>query len=469
MAPYVRVHGNQVALVHGVRDKVSRNVQQRTLFTLYSKTEARAAIGEHENSEHARYFQQLLQAANPNLKFNWKELNKQILEKMEVLPDTYPVQEERSTTTLRNAMDEFVKQLVVIDPNYSSAGRDAVNQLADELRVLQFLLESRLELASLKTTRRDESPFDKQDPFCWRNEVTGNEVSLDIEKLSIDLHQSHQFARAKTLLSLLVRCFPNYAEGFNRLGLIALQEGKPKDAAEFFKTTIKVGRKRFPRRIAKDAYWSDVETRPYIRGLMNLALALNQAGRYHEALDVCDQLYTECGANGEIAATAHRAAVYLNLGRWQEAYDQSSTLLEISPDEGFIAGYALFELGRKEEAVEVFLYGAANSPHTACLLLDAPKSKPKTSIEVDDHNAGIEMCRSVQRFFDQQTAASRKFFKRLREHDSVKGLLKEVIERTRKHYSESGQNHRENFDLWHQRKSRKYARTLARKVIGEIG
>lgn len=468
MAPYVRVHGNQVTLVHGARDKVSGKVQQRTLFTLYSKNEARAATGDGENAQHARYFRQLLEAANPQLKFDWKDLNKQIQQKMNALPDIYPVQQQRSTESLRTTMDEFVKQLTINDPTQSAASRESLNQLAGDLRILQFLIQHRLELAALQAGHGEHSPFDHYDPFCWRNEVQGNEVPPDIEELTIDFFQSQQLERAKTLLSLLVRCFPNYAEGFNRLGLIALQEGNPKEAAEFFKTTVKVGRNRFPRRIPESDYWLDIETRPYIRGLMNLALALNQAERYTEALEVCDRLYAECGHAGKTAATAHRASAYLNLNRWQEAYDQSSLLLDHCPDEGFIAGYALFELGRKQEALELFLYAAANSPHTACLLLDAPKTKPKSSIEVEDHNAGIELCRSLLRFFHQQSAQSKKFFRRLRENTCVKALLKEVIECTRKHFSERGEQHRQNFDRWHHCKSGKNARALARAVIVEL-
>jgi hypothetical protein len=48
-----------------------------------------------------------------------------------------------------------------------------------------------------------------------------------------------------------------------------------------------------------------------MRGLQNLALTLNEAGRFPEALTVCDRLVDECG--DEVAATWHRAAVYLTL------------------------------------------------------------------------------------------------------------------------------------------------------------
>ena len=40
----------------------------------------------------------------------------------------------------------------------------------------------------------------------------------------------------------------------------------------------------FPKRIARESWWSDLRTRPYMRGLRNLALTLVQAKRYEEEL-----------------------------------------------------------------------------------------------------------------------------------------------------------------------------------------
>jgi hypothetical protein len=58
---------------------------------------------------------------------------------------------------------------------------------------------------------------------------------------------------------------------------------------------MEVGRKLFPARIGKKRYRSDHSTRPDMRGLRNLALTLNQTGRFDEALALCDRLENECG------------------------------------------------------------------------------------------------------------------------------------------------------------------------------
>ena len=62
------------------------------------------------------------------------------------------------------------------------------------------------------------------------------------------------------------------ADGYNTRGLVAYDQRKLADAVALFEKTIEVGRTLFPRRFARKRYWKDLETRPYIRGLRNLAL-----------------------------------------------------------------------------------------------------------------------------------------------------------------------------------------------------
>ncbi len=56
---YVRQRGNQIAIVHGERDTEGGKVQQRILFTIYSKAEALKITGRKDKAS-ARYFQDLL-------------------------------------------------------------------------------------------------------------------------------------------------------------------------------------------------------------------------------------------------------------------------------------------------------------------------------------------------------------------------------------------------------------------------
>jgi tetratricopeptide (TPR) repeat protein len=205
-----------------------------------------------------------------------------------------------------------------------------------------------------------------------------------------------------------------------------------------------------------------------MRGLMNLALALNMAGRFKESLSVCDQLIKECGRSQEDSGWAHKAAAYLNLQDWHNAVECGLKLVEYSPDEGFILGYALFELGSYKDCLIWFLHASLNSPHTAYLLTDKSKPKPKTFSEVEDHNSGIMQARSLPRFFQLQSKASRKFFTKFMENQEVKELLAEVVRCDQKHSDGHAKSDRTYFDRWLELKSLAFARKTAKTLLDEL-
>lgn len=64
--------------------------------------------------------------------------------------------------------------------------------------------------------------------------------------------------------------FSNYADGYNYLGCLALDRGAPEEAIEQFARAVEIGRSLFPKRLGKKRYWKDLDTRPYIRGLIHL-------------------------------------------------------------------------------------------------------------------------------------------------------------------------------------------------------
>jgi len=466
--PYVRNHGNQVVIVHGERDKITGKVNQRKLFTLYSKVEAAAAIGEN-NQEDSRYFRQLLEGANPEIKFDWESLKSDIRQRMSELPDLYPLRQARSEDGFQKALDEFVRQLLLTDPQHSAAGQATLEAYANDLAILTMFINTRLDRKYWDARKDDEEIcLDRLDPFCWRYEVQGKEVPSDIEDIAIDLYESGQDAEARKLLQVLTRCFPSYAEGYNWLGLIDLRENNPKEAIEQFRKTIKHGRSLFPKRIAKSSYWSDHSTRPYMRGMQNLCIALIQTGRFKESLDICQQLERDCGEAGELAATPLRAAAYLNLHYWDLSLDAALVQIGIAPSEGFIAGYASYELKRERDAVELFLHAALNNPHTACILLDRKEPKSLCNSEVEDHNSGIHLCRLLPRFFQMQSKQSRKFFKKLGENEVVRELIDEAVERTRNHSNLRGQAHSDNLKRWHDLQSREFAAKKSSEILRQL-
>jgi tetratricopeptide (TPR) repeat protein len=464
--PYVRTHGNQIAIVHGERDKVTGKVQQRPLFTFYSKKEAAAAIGDG-SSEDSRYFEQLLSRANAQLVFDWPELRREIRRHLEVLPDIYPLRKAHGEQSFEKALFEFVRQLVICDPANSKVGRETLKKHAAELSTIQTILSLHQETIST-FVERDESPFDLDDRFCWRYEIQSHTVPIGMEEFAENLYREGNYTEAKPLFELLTRCFPEYAEGYNYLGLIALNENLAKEAVECFRNTVKYGRTLFPRRVAKSDYWRDLETRPYLRGLMNLALALNMAGQFKETLSVCEKLIQECGPVGEQAAWAHKAAAYLNLHNWEDASDAALKIAKFVPDEGFVLGYAFFEMARYQECLQWFLHASLNSPHAAHILLGKSKPKPKESTEIEDHNGGITLVRSLPRFFQMQSKASTKFFKKFIENERVKALLADVMNCGRQHFDRE-KSTRENLQHWNELRSLAFASKIAKQLVKELG
>ena len=102
-----------------------------------------------------------------------------------------------------------------------------------------------------------------------------------------------------------------------------------------------------------------------MRARVLFLFAMNEADRFPEALAICDRFADECG--DEVAATWHRATVYLNTHRWAQAADAAQRTVGLDPSGGFVAAFAYFELGQREKTLGAFLHTALNhrGPH-AC-------------------------------------------------------------------------------------------------------
>jgi tetratricopeptide (TPR) repeat protein len=120
---------------------------------------------------------------------------------------------------------------------------------------------------------------------------------------------------------------------------------------------------------------------------MNLALTLNQAGRYDEALALCTRLEDECG--DAFSAASHRSAVYLNTRRWEQAVEHAKRYGgDLDPSAGFAEAFALFELERYDEALTAFLRASLHYPRAARMLVGERTTTPKSYDEARDHTRG---------------------------------------------------------------------------------
>ncbi|MGM0427398.1 MAG: tetratricopeptide repeat protein [Thermodesulfobacteriota bacterium] len=457
--PYVRKRGKQLVIVRGKRDPETKKVEQQILFTIYSKAEAQQILG-RSNGNLASQFHLMLENQYPDVRFNWRKLNDAILLNIHVLPDLYQYKETRLRSRFRGDLCAFARQLMLTDPQDSMAASHLIEEHVVELEYLAQLIQWRLDLR-----KQEPNQWNVDNPFYWRFTLQGPRVPPDIEEEVAGFYERGDYDRAKVLFRLLIDCFDDYAEGYNYLGLMALHQEKLEEAIEYFQKTIETGRKHFPKKISRKRYWSDLSTRPYMRGLRNLTIALNRSGRYEDALMLCDRLEDEC--MDEISATAFRAIAYLNLGNYKQAADSALKIKDVDPSEGLGAGFALYELGRTEDALAVFLHGALNYPRATRVILGIRTDPPQSSHEVCDHNAGIDICRDLNAYLQKQGRKTRSFFKSIMENGRIGALLNEmelVIRRWREQHPTGG---REAFDRMRRMQRPEFARKEAQELLRE--
>lgn len=458
---YVRRRGNQLAIVQGEREPGTGKVQQRILFTLYSKAEALEALGRRDKNGAAR-FRDLLERQYPEIKFQWKAIQRAVEANLDVLPDLYQYRSERLRGRFRQDLCAFARQLILADPQGLLSAAQLIQEHSRELEYLADLIQLRLDLREQK-----ESKWNTDNPFFWRFALRGPDVPPDAEEHAAGFYERGEYDRAEAIFRLFVDCFEGYAEGYNYLGLIALERRKLDEAIAHFEKTVELGRKRFPARLSKKLYWTDLETRPYMRGLMNLASALNEAARFDEALVYCDRLENECG--DRINAAWHRATICLNTGKWQSALQSAERIARLHPDANFIAAFALFELGRAEEALGAFLHGALNHPRAARMLTGERTPTAKSSDEARDHNTGVALLRALHRYLGRQSRASKRFFRGLVRDPRVVRLQDEIVAVVRRRSEQHPTGNREAFDRMTLMHTREFAVAQARELRDLVG
>ena len=447
---YVRKKGNQLAIVHGFRNRDTRQVEQRTLFTLYSKAEALAAVG--EGSHH---FRNLLADDNPGIRLDWKKIDAGIREHLDHLPDVYPYAAERLEKGFRGALRDFAKEIMLADPQSLHSAARVLQANRHELAYLQELIGWRLCLCDQQKSR-----WNQDSAFYWRAASRRRQVPPEAEEKLSELYGKHQHDEATALARLLIECWPNYAEGHNYLGLIALERVDYDQATNHFGDAIRIGRTLFPKRIGKDSYWTDLDTRPYMRALMNQAQTLNRMEEYDEALELCDRLEKECG--DAISAASHRQSIYLNAGQWDAAAGAARMLCEINPDASVTLAFALFEQGERREAFAHLLHVAIRLPRAIRMCLGMrTRGEPAGYDDVGDHNTGVHLTRDLAPYLSRMPRSTRRLLKELVLAPDVQKSATEAAEAHRRWRENASSGDREWFEKATHMRSLAFARERA--------
>lgn len=414
--PYVRKHGNQVAIVHGERDAAGQ-VQQRVLFSLYTRAEAEAAIGKRP-TDPPLSLHGLVESRHEGIRFDWTKLDAGIAALKDELPERWDYPTSGVAPMLRQGVVGLTRALFAADPQSVFSAGQALRDQRVSLLFLRELIGDRLQMLD----RVEESEWNRDNEFGWLARVAGKGVPPDAEEWLDGFRERGEDEQAEALAHVLVEAWPEFADGYNTLGLIALDRKDYEQALVWFGRTMEVGRTLFPKRIAKTRWWTDHDTRPYMRGMRNTTTTLSWMGRYEEVLSWCDRLASECFDDD--AAIVHRASAFLNLGRWREAREGSARFVEIWPEEDFVAAFASFELGEHDEALARWLHAAIQMPRAARMLTGgSTRGQPKEPEEVRDHNVGVDHLRALARYLKRKPA--QRFFAAITSTQEVVALIQE--------------------------------------------
>jgi len=421
---YVRTKGNQVLLVHGVRNPDSGAVEQQTLFTFYTKAEIAAALGEHQ-----KLFRGLLDMEHQGLRLDWTTIDQGLREHIGDVPDDAPSRRNTVAVEFRCALVELTRVAWELDA-YNSKGAWQVVQ--DNRGAISLIIEQLKRLQSAKAP--DDHEFSRDSPSLWRQAARARSIPLAGWEQLDDLWDHCKYAEAESLAGLLAEAFPMFADGRNYLGLAAAERGDLQAALAHFKEAEAVGRKQFPRRIAKSRYWSDHDTRPFLRAIMHQVSIHNQLGQFHEALASCDRLARDYGQ--DMTANALSVPVLLNDRQWHEARRRAEGLSEIYPENNLLAALAALELRDTAQARERFIRSALQLPATTALLLGVRLHKGMVE-DARDHNGGVALLRETGPYRATH-GKSLKVFRELWSHPVVVQAVAEADEVRQKWRAERG-------------------------------
>ncbi len=210
----------------------------------------------------------------------------------------------------------------------------------------------------------------------------------------------------------------------------------------------------------------DLDTRPYMRGLRNLAVATMRLTRYDEALAVCERLERECG--DAAVAASFRSHIYLNMGRWADALEAAKAVVQIWPQHAYIAAFASWGMGEQREATRWFVHGALTRPRTGRMLLDLGDSEPSGFEGIEDHNTGVDMANNLVAYLERPSRNARRFFRRVLSAPTTSALLAEREEVTARRAEERATGNREAFDRMVEMGEIPFAREVAEQVLHEV-
>ncbi len=391
------------------------------------------------------------------MRFDWKKIDRGIRDELSHLPDLYSFKQERAESGFRAAVVELARELLLQDPQRLISSARLIQAHRHELAYLRELIDARLALCD-----QEESEWNRDNPFYWRAASHRREVPPEAwEKLGV-LFDRGQHEEAEALARLLIECWPNFAAGINYLGTLEMKRERWEAAIDHFDNAIRVGRTLFAKRIPKGSYWSDHDTRPYIRAIILKAQTLGRLERHQEALQLCDRLEEECGQH--VYAALERVPILLNSGRWEAAIAAAKSVQNLYSDQNFALAFAYFEDGDRDEARVHFMSAAIERPRTARMLLNVGRwREPVGAHEIEDHNTGVHLSRDLAPFLRRWRPQAKAFFKKTLASKEMHALI-ERFEEAQQRWRTDRSDDRAWYDRMMEMRTVAFARAEAAKM-----
>jgi tetratricopeptide (TPR) repeat protein len=198
------------------------------------------------------------------------------------------------------------------------------------LGVCAYLLATR--------TRFFENPFNPLLPT-----PTPTRTALSYLAEAEDYYKAGQLANALKTYGRATELEPQNDEGFRQQAWLLIQLGHPARAVTPAERAVSI--------------------KASAQNLTILAMALDWAGRYDEAIEIA----LKAVDTDPLSAEAHAvlAEIYMDKANWSRALDEIETAVKLSPDNALVQrnrGYVLDNQGRHAEAIAAFKRAAELAP-----------------------------------------------------------------------------------------------------------
>lgn len=159
---------------------------------------------------------------------------------------------------------------------------------------------------------------------------------------------------------------PHHADAHNHLGIDLYERQRWSEAERHFRAAVEGGL-RFVVRDRKRIAWGQVENRPYLRGLGNLALVLSRQGRWAEAVELWERIL-RLNPNDNQGVRFLVGQGYQRLGKHEEAIRAFERALE-DPVCCFDLALTFHATGQAHRIGMPLLLGFAHNRYFAPMLL----------------------------------------------------------------------------------------------------